>query len=95
MFDPFFTTKDAGKGSGLGLSMAYGFVKQSGGHIRIDSEIGSGTHVKIFLPALERNDDGSARGPLSEDPAAEARALRGSSPEMAANPGTLRSRPER
>ena len=95
VFDPFFTTKDAGKGSGLGLSMAYGFVKQSGGHIRIDSEIGSGTHVKIFLPALERNDDGSARGPLSEDPAAEARALRGSSPELAANPGTLRSRPER
>jgi PAS domain S-box-containing protein len=48
--DPFFTTKDVGKGSGLGLSMVYGFVKQSQGHLRINSEVGHGTTVTLFLP---------------------------------------------
>jgi PAS domain S-box-containing protein len=53
VFDPFFTTKEVGKGSGLGLSMVYGFAKQSGGHVRIRSDVGQGTAVTLYLPDAE------------------------------------------
>ena len=52
-FDPFFTTKETGKGSGLGLSMVYGFARQSGGEVHIESRIGEGTRVTIYLPMAE------------------------------------------
>src|SRR5260221_12248044 len=50
-FEPLFATKDVGKGSGLGLSQVYGFVKVTGGHVTIDSEVGVGTTVRLYLPS--------------------------------------------
>jgi PAS domain S-box-containing protein len=63
VFDPFFTTKEVGKGTGLGLSMVFGFVKQSGGHIKIYSEQGHGTSVKIYLPRATGLDQTAAEQP--------------------------------
>ena len=53
-FEPFYTTKDVGEGSGLGLSMVFGFVKQSGGSVTIISEVNQGTTIKLYLPRHEK-----------------------------------------
>ncbi len=67
VFEPFFSTKPVGKGTGLGLSMVYGFVKQSGGHIKIYSEVGHGTTIKLYFPRIRQDEDrlaGADAGPV-------------------------------
>jgi PAS domain S-box-containing protein len=71
LFEPFFTTKEPGKGSGLGLSTAYGIVRQSGGHISVESAVNKGTRVRVFLPRIEAETQPGATFPAGVPPASK------------------------
>ena len=66
VFEPFFTTKPEGRGTGLGLSMVYGFVRQSGGHVRISSAPGQGSTIRLYLPRCTRAEDAATGTPDSD-----------------------------
>jgi PAS domain S-box-containing protein len=72
VFEPFFTTKPTGKGSGLGLSMIYGFAKQSDGHVEIESAVDRGTTVRLYLPRATRTAERAPAPPRRSEPAAAA-----------------------
>jgi len=67
--EPFFTTKEVGKGTGLGLSMVYGFASQSGGALHIDSKVGEGTRVEVWLPRAPAAPEGTEAAPAARDDA--------------------------
>jgi len=71
VFEPFFTTKEVGKGSGMGLSMVYGFVTQSGGHVRVDSREGKGTSVRLYFTAADEIPAGAKGAEEKTEPVAK------------------------
>lgn len=75
VFEPFFTTKEPGKGSGLGLAQVFGFAKQSGGGVGIETRVGQGTSVKVFLPRAEGASRGREREPEDAEQARQTKTM--------------------